>query len=178
MELNSNLSIKTTRLMLKPIHEDYIDDIHANFTPKVTRYMPHNPKGDRIDTVNFVERSKEQLIAKTDLIFVMLDQEEQFIGCCGITHINPISVEIGLWLKEEAQNQGFGTDAVIGLIKFIEQYFSIEYIIYPVDSENIRSRNIPEKLGFTAFKTYSQQKNERITLNIIEYRKYYARNII
>lgn len=178
MELNSNLSIKTNRLMLKPMHEDYIYDINANFTPAVTKYMPHNPKGDRIDSVNFVERSKKDLIAKTDLVFVILHQEEQFIGCCGIHHINPISVEIGLWLKEEAQNQGFGTEVVTGLIEFIEQYFSIEYIIYPVDKENIRSRNIPEKLGFKAFKTYSQQKSELLKLNIIEYRKYYTRNII
>jgi len=178
MELNPNLSIQTNRLMLKPIHEDYINDIHANFTPAVTKYMPHNPKGDRIDIVNFVERSKRDLLAKTDLVFIMLNQEEQFIGCCGIHHINPISVEIGLWLKEEAQNQGYGTEAIIGLIEFIEQNFSIEYIIYPVDMENIRSRNIPEKLGFKAFKTYSQQKNELIKLNMIEYRKYYSRNII
>lgn len=178
MELNSNLLIKTNRLMLKPIHEDYIDDINANFTPAITKYMPHNPEGDRNDIVNFVERSKKELIAKTDLVLVILDQEEKFIGCCGIHHINPISVEIGLWLKEEAQNQGFGTEAIIGLIEFIEQYFSIEYIIYPVDRENIKSRNIPEKLGFKAVKTYSHQKNELIKLNIIEYRKYYSRNII
>lgn len=82
------------------------------------------------------------------------------------------------WLKEQFQNQGFGTEITIGLIEFVEQYLSIEYIIYPVDSENIRSRKIPEKLGFKTFSTYSHQKDEQTKLNIIEYRKYYIDNII
>lgn len=123
---------------------------------------------------HFVKSSKKNLLAKTDVVFVILDHEGLFIGCYGIHKIKPISTEVGLWLKEESQNQGFGTEAIIALIEFIEQYFSIEYIIYPIDKENIRSRKIPEKLGFTVFKTYNQQKNELINLNIIEYRKYYA----
>ncbi|KFF10562.1 hypothetical protein IW15_19685 [Chryseobacterium soli] len=174
-EVYSNLSIKTHRLILRPIHENDIDDINNNFTPKVTEFMPFNPTGDKNEVIHFVESSKKGLIMKTDIVFVILDHKEQFIGCCGIHNINPVSVEVGLWLKEDSQSQGFGSEVIISLIAFIERYFSIEYIMYPVDKENVRSRKIPEKLGFTAFKTYTKQRNESANLDIIEYRKCYTK---
>jgi len=175
MELNSNLSIQTNRLILKPVHEGYIDDINSGFTPKVTEFMPFNPNGDKNEIIHFVENSKKGLIKKTDIVFVIMDYNEQFMGCCGIHNINPVSIEVGLWLKEEFQSKGYGSEIVSGLIAFIENNFNFEYILYPVDRENVRSRRIPEKLGFMVFKTYAEQKNELINLNIIEYRKYYTK---
>lgn len=173
MELNSSLLIKTNRIILKPIHEKYIDDIYISFTPEVTKYMPFNPSGNKNDIIKFVEDSKRNLMDKTEVVFVILDMEENFIGCCGIHNINPESVEVGLWLKEDFQSQGFGTEVVVSLMHFVEQNFKINYIIYPVDKENIRSRKIPEKLGFSAFKTYTKRKNDLVNLSIIEYRKYF-----
>lgn len=175
MELNSALQINTNRLILKLIHEKYIDDIFFNFNENVTRYMPFNPSKNKIDIVNFVENSKKNFINKTEIAFVILDFESNFIGCCGIHNINLKSAELGLWLKENSQSQGFGSEIIISLIEFIEQNLKLEYIIYPVDQENIKSRKILEKLGFEVFKTYQEYKNDIINLNIIEYRKYYCR---
>ena len=42
--------------------------------------------------------------------------------------------------------------------KNVEQNFEFNYIIYPVDKENIRSRKIAEKLGFLPFETYKKKK--------------------
>ena len=160
------------RLRLKLIHKKYIDEININFTKEVTKYMPFNPSGKRMEIENFVKNSLKCFEEKTDIVFVVLDRNEIFIGCCGIHHINPESVELGLWLKENSQSQGFGTEVISSLINFIEQNFKVNYIIYPVDKENIKSRKIPEKLGFKEFKTYSKQKDDSVNLNIVEYRKY------
>ena len=172
IEWNSKLLINTNRLILKTIDEKYIDDINLNFTQEITQYMPFNPNGDKNEILNFVENSRRNLIQKTDIVFVALNLEMKFIGCCGIHNINKESVEVGLWLGKEYQNQGFGTEIIHALIAFIEQNFEFNYIIYPVDKENIRSRKIPEKLGFVPFKTYKKRKNDLIDLHIIEFRKY------
>lgn len=172
MEFNSNIVVKTNRLRLKLIHKKYIDEININFTKEVTKYMPFNPSGKRMEIENFVKNSLKCFEEKTDIVFVVLDTNEIFIGCCGIHHINAESVELGLWLKENSQSQGFGTEVISSLINFIEQNFKVNYIIYPVDKENIKSRKIPEKLGFKEFKTYSKQKDDSVNLNIVEYRKY------
>lgn len=57
MEFNSNIVIKTNRLRLKLIHEKYIDEININFTKEVTKYMPFNPSGKRMEIENFVKNS-------------------------------------------------------------------------------------------------------------------------
>ncbi len=85
-----------------------------------------------------------------------------------------VSIELGLWLKKDAQSNGYGTEIITGLIEFLENNFTFKYILYPVDEENIASRRIPEKLGFTPFKRYQKNKNSTTDLHIIEYRKYYS----
>jgi RimJ/RimL family protein N-acetyltransferase len=174
MGQDPDLNLKTNRLILRPIHEKYIDEIYINFTKKVTEFMPFNPSGNKNEIISFVENSIESLIKKTDIVFVVLDSDENFLGCCGIHNINEESVEVGLSLKEDSQSRGLGTEIVILLIDFIEQNLEINYIIYPVDKNNIKSRRIPEKLGFEPYKSYNKYKNESVDLNIIEYRKYYS----
>ncbi|WP_313581737.1 GNAT family N-acetyltransferase [Chishuiella sp.] len=174
MKLNSDIRIITKRLILQPISEKYIDEINKNFTKEITTYMPYDPTGNREDTINFVSNSIENLNMQKEIVFVVLDSiTRNFIGCCGIHNINSKSVEIGLWIKKESQSNGLGTEIVTNLVDFIEQNFSINHIIYPVDEQNIRSRKIPEKLGFEKFAYYTKPKNNTTILHTIEYRKYY-----
>ncbi|WP_160138837.1 GNAT family N-acetyltransferase [Chryseobacterium sp. c4a] len=173
MILHTNIKIKTEYLTLQPVKELYIDDILEHFTKDVTQYMPFNPEGDRKDIVNFVSESERGLSQNTDLVMVVLDSTETFIGCCGIHDITEESIELGLWLKESSQGKGFGTEIITALIKFLEKNFTFKYILYPVDENNIASKKIPEKLGFTPAKKYKKFKNTFTDLNIVEYRKYY-----
>lgn len=173
MKLNKDIRIKTDRLLLRPVEELYVDDINKCFTAEVTKYMPFNPEGDRNDILRFVEESKRTLSKNTDLVMVVLDSSNNFMGCCGIHDITEESVELGLWLKETAQGIGLGTEIIKGLIEFLENNFIFKYILYPVDQDNTASRKIPEKLGFSPYKKYQKNKNGSSFLNIIEYRKYY-----
>ncbi|MCJ7934653.1 MAG: GNAT family N-acetyltransferase [Chryseobacterium sp.] len=174
MILNKDIRIKTDRLVLQPVEELYIDDINTYFTAEVTRYMPFNPDGDRNNIFVFVKESKKSLLKNTDLVMVALDHHNNFTGCCGIHNITEESAELGLWLKKGKQGIGLGTEIIVALIEFLESNFTFKYIVYPVDQENIASRKIPEKLGFTPFKKYQKNKSPSSFLNIIEYRKYYS----
>ena len=172
MRLSPDIKIKTKRLILKPVEDLYIDDITKNFTAEITRYMPFNPKGNRNDILNFVSESKKSLLENTDLVMIVIDHNEEFMGCCGIHNINEESVELGLWLKKGAHGVGLGTEIISSLIKFSENNFTFKYILYPVDKSNIASKKIPEKLGFIPYKEYIKNKGVSSYLNIIEYRKY------
>ncbi|MFZ4931333.1 GNAT family N-acetyltransferase [Chryseobacterium sp. Mn2064] len=173
MILHPTIKIETEHLTLQPVEESNIDDILEHFTTTVTRYMPFNPQGDRKDIIRFVEESKRTLLQNTDLVMVALDSNEEFIGCCGIHNITKESAELGLWLKESSQGKGLGTEMIAALIGFLENNFTLQYIVYPVDEDNIASRKIPEKLGFIPAKKYKKYKNPVTNLTILEYRKYY-----
>jgi len=173
MILKSDIKIKTERLTLQPVDDPYIDDILEHFTSEITRYMPFSPKGNRNDIVSFVNESKRTLSENTDLVMAVLDSNGDFVGCCGIHNITKESIELGLWLKKSSQGKGFGTEIITKLVEFLENNFVFQYILYPVDEQNISSRKIPEKLGFTPFKKYKKIKDSATDLNIVEYRKYY-----
>ncbi|MDN3694891.1 GNAT family N-acetyltransferase [Chryseobacterium tructae] len=173
MILHPDIKISTQHLTLQPVDDSYIDDIVEHFTKEVTRYMPFNPQGDKKEIENFVQTSKENLLQNTDLVMVVLDSNRDFIGCCGIHNITEESIEVGLWLKENSQGKGLGTEIITTLIEFLENNFTFKYIMYPVDEENIASKKIPEKLGFIPAKKYKKFKDPVTDLTIIEYRKYY-----
>ena len=54
--------------------------------------------------------------------------------------------ELGLWLKESAHGQGFGSEVVASLVEWGHATFGKEYFTYPVAIRNTASRRIAEKL--------------------------------
>lgn len=170
----SQIKIETKRLNLISVSDKYKDEILREFTPQITRYMPYSPNGNEGEVQGFLDKAKLGLINGADFVFASIHKDsEVFLGCCGIHNITEDSIELGLWLKTDVHGQGFGTEIIEGLINFIEGNLKFNYLIYPVDKENLPSRRIPEKLGFSVFGEYKKAKDENTFLNIIEYRKYY-----
>lgn len=172
--MRPQIKIETKRLNLIPVSDKYKEEILREFTPQITKYMPYTPNGDEVEVQDFLDKAKLGLINGTDFVFASIHKDSKvFLGCCGIHNITEDSIELGLWLKTDVHGQGFGTEIIDGLINFIEGNLKFNYLIYPVDEENIPSRKIPEKLGFSIFSAYKKAKDENTFLHIIEYRKYY-----
>ena len=164
--------IETVRLILQPVSDKYKKEICDEFTTEVTTFMPFTPNGNIMDTEAFIQRSKEELKNGTAIHFCIIKKESnEFLGCCGLHDIDTSEVEIGLWLKTTIHRKGYGTETVGALVKFAEEDLAVDYIIYPVDKDNIPSRKIPEKLGFRLQRRYEKKKSETEILHIVEYRK-------
>lgn len=130
------------------------------------------PVGNIHDTEEFIARSSQELASGKGIQFCILKKDtNEFLGCGGIDRTDTPTPEIGLWLKKDAQRNGYGTEVVQALITLAEKNLEIEYILYPVDRDNHASRRIPEKLGFVQAGTYPKKKSETHTLTIVEYRK-------
>ncbi|PTS93836.1 N-acetyltransferase [Pedobacter sp. HMWF019] len=173
----SQIKIETKRLSLISVSDKYKDEILRAFTPQITRYMPYTPIGDEREVQGFLDKAKLGLINGTDFVFSSIHKDgEAFLGCRGIHNISEESIELGLWLKKDVHGHGFGTEIVGELINFIEGNLKFNYLIYPVDKENVASRRIPEKLGFSIFGEYKEAKDENTFFNIIEYRKHYKKS--
>ncbi len=167
-----NTIINTDRLILQPVSDEFKFDIWREFTAEVTKYMPFTPNGDIKVTEDFIYRSNQELIENRSIHLCIIKKESnEFLGVCGLHNIDTKAVEIGLWLKVNAHGIGYGTEVVRALINFAEKNLDIEYLYYPVDKDNIASRNIPEKLDFIQATTYLKMKNDNENLDIIEYRK-------
>lgn len=171
--IDSNIEIASKRIVLRPVSMEYKENICQEFTPEITKYMPFTPNGDMTMTEDFIRNSKQELQDETSLQLCILlkNNDNEFIGCCGLHHINTRAIEIGLWLKKSVHGKGYGVETVETLIDWANNQFDFDYLFYPVDKENSASKRIPEKLGFTAIKSYIKRKSETENLDIIEYRK-------
>ncbi|WP_409288063.1 GNAT family N-acetyltransferase [Peribacillus sp. SCS-37] len=73
-----------------------------------------------------------------------------FIGTASLHRINwkiP-KCEIGYWIDSQFSGNGYMTEAVSELTKFGFQEFKFKRIEIRCESKNLKSRAIPEKLGF------------------------------
>ena len=55
--------------------------------------------------------------------------------------------ELGIWLRKEAQDQGYGREMLTTVIAWAIDRFKPQGFIYPVAEENLRSRRLAEGLG-------------------------------
>jgi RimJ/RimL family protein N-acetyltransferase len=141
-------TIKSERLRLVPISLEYDRDIFQEFTPEITTYMFPKPAEDISETRAFIKESLQDMKTGNNLQMVILKSSGEFLGCCGLHgQANPRIPEFGIWLKNDAHGYGYGREAIQALYTWAKQNLEVEYYIYPVDRNNLASRNIPESLG-------------------------------
>jgi RimJ/RimL family protein N-acetyltransferase len=169
----SNIIIETANLCLKGISLGYKDDIFREFTPGIATYMSPKP-AERIDeTVEFISTSIKENKEGSNLQIVILDKtSKDFLGCGGLHHIDQKTPELGIWIKKSAHGHGYGKEAVTALKEWADKNLDYEYILYPVDSENLASRRIPESFGGEIFREYDHVSMSGKKLHLLEYRIY------
>ena len=87
---------------------------------------------------------------KINLTFAITYQK-QFVGLIGLKDTDPDNkkTEIGYWLSENKQGLGIITHSCKTLIDYILNSKDINRIQIKAATENLKSRAIPERLGFT-----------------------------
>jgi ribosomal-protein-serine acetyltransferase len=73
-------------------------------------------------------------------------------GVAGFNWIEPSNriCEIGYWLSETHQRRGIVTRCTARLVRHAFEDLNVNRITIPVAVENVRSRAVPERLGFRA----------------------------
>jgi len=166
----SDVVIITNRLILKAIEECFVKDIFDEFTLNITTFMYPQPSGNIEDTWEFVRSSMEGLKEGTNLQLVILDKvTSEFLGCCGLHNLNEREPELGIWLKKSAHRNGYGLEAITGIIEWTRLNMDFVHLKYPVDKNNYASRRIPEFFNGKLVKEYTHTNIMGKELDIVEY---------
>ncbi|MFP5113224.1 GNAT family N-acetyltransferase [Bacillaceae bacterium C204] len=114
------------------------------------------PWAHREQTEEDVEANMREAHAKfltrEDLRLHIFNRETgEFIGSSGLHRINWTipKFEIGYWIDTRHNGRGYITEAVKAITKFSFTELNAKRIEIRCDSKNIKSRAIPERLGFT-----------------------------
>ncbi|UJR11345.1 hypothetical protein I4U23_015526 [Adineta vaga] len=86
---------------------------------------------------------------ENSLPFGLWLNENQMVGRCRLTrNVETNSADIGYWLGESFQGQGLITAAVEQLMKFAFEQWNVNRMEIHCGDKNLKSRAIPERLGF------------------------------
>ncbi|KAF2755802.1 acyl-CoA N-acyltransferase [Pseudovirgaria hyperparasitica] len=160
------VEVKTPRLLIRPL-QPY--DAPSIFTmrsdPEVVKYTSHSPDKDVETTMKAMQEWQEA--GRYNFVVELLTQDDKesgiktdhpvakrkFVGVIGIVR----SPEIGYCFSREFWRKGYATEAMqafLGLAwDHLSQSGGFGYVTAQVDTENIGSNRLLEKVGFKKQKT-------------------------
>lgn len=164
--------IKTQRLLLRPpqIGDGAILNAAVLESFENLRYtMPWaKTKPSLEESEIFVRQAAANWILKKNeepyLPLFVFDNKNNFLGSAGFHHINwdVPCLEIGYWIRHQYIGQGLMTEAVNALVQYAIKQLGAKRIAITCDENNVRSKKIPERLGFEKEGTL---KNNRMNLS-------------
>ncbi|GAA3734299.1 GNAT family N-acetyltransferase [Salinicoccus jeotgali] len=148
--------IKTKRLILRDWQDSDIHPfIKMNQDPDVRRYFPS--KLSEEDSKNFVREAQKDIEDRGFGLFAIERRDNgAFIGFAGMQVLEENGpfrleflpcIEIGWRLSKRNWNQGFATEAALGVLKFSERHTDIKEIYALAAQKNRPSINVMEKIG-------------------------------
>ncbi len=163
--------ISTLEIRLEQISEKYAEPIFNALDEQIIRYLLMEKLPASIsDTFDFIHESKEKIKKGTDLIYVIIDKENNFCGCAGMHAIHTRTPQLGIWLKNVVQRKGYGLQIIKTFVNWIQQNLDYDYIKYPVDRNNMPSIKIVQQLGGEICDEYILGENKK--LDVLEFRIY------
>ncbi|MBP9777843.1 MAG: GNAT family N-acetyltransferase [Rickettsiaceae bacterium] len=107
------------------------------------------------ESEEFVRQSAANWILKKNEepylpLFIFSKEDNSFIGATGFHHIawEVPCLETGYWISNKYASQGYMTEAINAITRYAIKYLQVKRIVITCDSNNIRSKKIPEKLGY------------------------------
>ncbi|MEJ6400017.1 GNAT family N-acetyltransferase [Nicoliella lavandulae] len=102
------------------------------------------------DELNFINFARHQFIDAKLFLFVITYNGKP-VGMIDLHNINydNHSAEVGYWLSTTAQGHGIMTNALKQMIMNLQPELQLHKITVVADVDNLPSRSIPQRLGFT-----------------------------
>lgn len=103
------------------------------------------------DTEANIRQSIASFVSRTALRFLIFNKDtEEFIGTTGFHNIDweVQKLEIGYWIDTKHSGNGYMVEAIEKLCSYALDDLEIKRVEIRTESENLKSRAVPEKLGF------------------------------
>jgi RimJ/RimL family protein N-acetyltransferase len=149
------LVIQTSRLTLRPISLDDVDDLQPHvIDPKLSRFMSWSAHQDRAETEGFITSNIDGLAKGTDIVWAILI-DGRACGCIGLGGIKWTfrawridRAELGYWIGIPYWNQGYTSEAALAITRFAFETLGLHKITIGCIDGNIGSQKVIEKLGY------------------------------
>ena len=153
-----NAQLETKRLILRPMLETDIEELHLIFSdPKVMASFDHDPF-TREQMARWLQRNLEHQDAfGYGLFSVILKLEATLIGDCGLEQLESLgAAELGYDFRSDFWNQGYATEAASAVRAYAFDILQLPRLISLIRVGNLASKRVAEKVGMTLAEEYTR----------------------
>lgn len=168
MELARTYKIETARLLIRCYIPGDATKLQASINTSTQHLLPWIPwaleEPQEIDWMaKFIRQFRGQFDLGQDTVYGIFDKEEkEILGGTGLhNRVGKDAREIGYWINVNHIGKGYATEAVRALIKVGFEIEGLQRIEIHCSADNIRSYNVPYKLGFTHEATIKSHSTNR-----------------
>jgi ribosomal-protein-alanine N-acetyltransferase len=146
--------LETERLILRRQVIEDLDDLWALYcNPEITKYIPDAPRS-REEANEELEWHMNGHPRNPELgLWATIHKETgQLIGRCGLlpwTIDGQDEVEVAYMIAQDYWGQGLATEAARAILNYGFEHLNLPRLISRIDSENIASQKVAEKIGMT-----------------------------
>ncbi len=147
------VALSSSRILLRPYQPSDAGLVYAatiESLASVGRWMQWcHPGYAEHESVAWIENCHAQWQRGDAYEFAMFDAADQYVGGAGINDVNRLSnfANLGYWIRESRQGEGFATEAVRLLIPFGFCTLGLTRIEIVAAVANVQSRRVAEKAG-------------------------------
>jgi RimJ/RimL family protein N-acetyltransferase len=181
--------ITTDRLTIRPYREDDVPTLTEAYLESINELKPwlswaHNvateePVSALQAELIFVRKVQAKWLMREELSFLITDKNDdtKIFGAICLRRINWAvpAMEIRYWLRTSMTGKGYMTETVNALCRYAFTQLHVQRIDLVCDESNIRSRAIPERLGFVQegiLKNYDRSADNNELTNMVVYARY------
>lgn len=166
--------IKTPRLVLRPPTVGDGRVVNAAILESLDtlrQYMPWAKEAPSVnDSEEFVRQGAANWILKRNEepylpLFIFTKNDNQFVGGTGFHHYDweiP-SIETGYWIRTRCAGVGLMTEAINAITQYAFRKLNVKRISITCESNNTRSKKIPERLGYQLEATLKANRRNLVT---------------
>lgn len=153
-----NIIFESKRINFVEISEDLIKEylIMINDIENVDIFIGgyHDPYTEEQE-LNWV---REKLNENPNIYSLIEKETGEFIGNTEYMNLKDGAAELGIALTAKKQNQGFGTEAILALLKYGKETLGLKRVYLRTNLNNFRAIHVYEKCGF---KEYDVKEDHR-----------------
>ena len=149
----SELSLPTSRLLLRPLKSTDADALFAVFSdPQVMRYWSSSPWESVEFSKKFIERDQRAMAEGKHVRLAITSRDDgALLGTCTLfDHVTQCRrAEVGFGLSYGAWGKGYAAEAVAELLTFGFTAMKLNRVEADIDPRNSASARCLQRLGFT-----------------------------
>jgi [ribosomal protein S5]-alanine N-acetyltransferase len=149
----NKLFIQTRRLTIRNMSDSDLDAfLQYRSNPEITKYQGYDII-NREQAIDFISQQKDKLFGLPgEWVQYTIESTDnlRLVGDCAI-HLqkdDPTTAELGITISDLFQRQGYGREAMEGLMGYLFDKIKLHRIVETVDTENLASIRLLKSLSF------------------------------